>query len=321
MDDGRVQEEFNYVPRELSRGAPRLLTGPDQGLGLTSYNPVFQERFRPPPSETSYGLMRPPPSFGLPEGYHNQDLRRRPSSVQGFPEFETRTRVSPTSSLSQFTAYPDRSDSINDVSTSTATNSVPHSIKPHHSQKRNSRDEFDGPTQFLKKPPTDILAAQERDLPHVPTNLDVREQDDVLSQVNKTLSRCAYDFVAKYQFPIPLEAGKRPVEQPSDREWTEWVYLLKRLATKRRIPARILYHGQIKQLVTVLENSLEMRHAAAHQSRPPKDDRNILQLISAGIQVAKILKDAATMESLDRLYQHTEKTIQQRKGTPLSCVK
>lgn len=93
----------------------------------------------------------------------------------------------------------------------------------------------------------------------------------------------------------------RPVERPQDREWTEWVYLLKRLATKRRIPARVIYNGQIKQFATILENSLEMRHAAKHQSRPLKDDRNVLQLISAGIQVAKILKDAAAMDYLDRL--------------------
>lgn len=95
-------------------------------------------------------------------------------------------------------------------------------------------------------------------------------------------------------------------------EWTEWVYLLKRLATKRRIPARVLYNGQIKQFVTILENSLEMRHAAKHQSRPLKDDRNILQLISAGIQVAKILKDAAAMEFLDHLYVSTQRQIDER---------
>lgn len=186
-----------------------------------------------------------------------------------------------------------------------------------HSQRRPSnRDEFDGPHQFLDRPSTDTVAAQERDLPHVPINLFGQEQDDVLSQVNDRLSQCAFDFVAKYQFPIPLEADKRPVSRPSDREWTEWVYLLKRLATKRRIPARVLYNGQIKQLVTVLENSLEMRHAAKHQSRPLKDDRNVLQLISAGIQVAKMLKDASTMAYLDKLYLQTEQVIQARKSTP-----
>lgn len=95
-------------------------------------------------------------------------------------------------------------------------------------------------------------------------------------------------------------------------EWTEWVYLLKRLATKRRIPARVLYNGQIKQFVTILENSLEMRHAAKHQSRPLKDDRNILQLISAGIQVAKILRDAGAMDFLDRLYVSTQQQIEER---------
>jgi hypothetical protein len=104
----------------------------------------------------------------------------------------------------------------------------------------------------------------------------------------------------------------RPVERPQDREWTEWVYLLKRLATKRRIPARVLYNGQIKQFITILENSLEMRHCTAHQSRPLKDDRNILQLISAGIQVAKLLRDADAMSYMDQLYVATEKKIQER---------
>lgn len=175
-----------------------------------------------------------------------------------------------------------------------------------------NRDEFDGPHQFLKRPPPDIMARHERELPHLPTNLHVQEQDTVLFQVNERLSICAFDFVAKYQFPIPLTQDMRPVERPQDREWTEWAYLLKRLATKRRIPARVLYNGQIKQFVTVLENSLEMRHASKHQSRPLKDDRNILQLISAGIQVAKILKDAPAMEDLDNLYVKTERKIQER---------
>lgn len=181
------------------------------------------------------------------------------------------------------------------------------------SQRRPSnRDEFDGPHQFLQRPSAELIAMQERDMPHLPTNLHVQEQDDILSRVNDRLSRCAFDFVAKYQFPIPLTQDMRPVERPHDREWTEWVYLLKRLATKRRIPARVLYNGQIKQFVTILENSLEMRHAAKHQSRPLKDDRNILQLISAGIQVAKILKDAAAMEYLDQLYVSTEQQIRVR---------
>lgn len=191
---------------------------------------------------------------------------------------------------------------------------IPMSLSTSQSSRKSSnRDEFDGPHQFLNRPSPDVIAAQERDLPHVPTSLLVHEQDDVLSRVNDRLSQCAFDFVAKYQFPIPLEKDKRPVQAPSDREWTEWVFLLKRLATKRRIPARVLYNGQIKQLVTILENSMEMRHAAKHQSRPVKDDRNVLQLISAGLQVAKILKDAACMQYMDNLYLQTERVIQARK--------
>lgn len=55
-----------------------------------------------------------------------------------------------------------------------------------------------------------------------------------------------------------------------------------------------------------------MRHAAKHQSRPLKDDRNVLQLISAGIQVAKLLRDANAMTYMDQLYLATENTIHER---------
>ncbi|KAI9783988.1 MAG: hypothetical protein M1839_002933 [Geoglossum umbratile] len=203
-------------------------------------------------------------------------------------------------------------DLLNEVPCHRESSKSKNPVKQHAQRRPSNRDEFDGPHQLLSRPTPDTIALQERDLPHLPTNLYVQEQDDVLAQVNDRLSECAFDFIAKYQFPIPLESDKRPVRVPADREWTEWVYLLKRLATKRRIPARVLYNGQIKQFVTVLENSLEMRHAAKHQSRPLKDDRNVLQLISAGIQVTKILKDAHAMQSLDQLYTSTEMKIQSR---------
>ncbi|KAI0013879.1 hypothetical protein F4779DRAFT_296811 [Xylariaceae sp. FL0662B] len=235
--------------------------------------------------------------------------------------WDTQGRYSPTDSVDDIIASPSLSDYALDNSGAGAASSRKSkstSSKDRPQRRPSNRDEFDGPHQFLARPPADYVAMQERELPHLPTNLLVQEQDSVLSRVNDRLSQCAFDFVAKYQFPIPLTQDMRPVERPQDREWTEWVYLLKRLATKRRIPARVLYNGQIKQFVTILENSLEMRHAAKHQSRPLKDDRNILQLISAGIQVAKILKDASAMDYLDRLYVSTEQQIQDRSAAALA---
>ncbi len=238
-----------------------------------------------------------------------------PYGGTGSQGWDTPAMFSPSDSMDDIMASSSLSDYSLDMVGGATTPPGRASRSPGRSrpQRRPSnRDEFDGPHQFLRRPSPEYVAMQERELPHLPTNLLVQEQDSVLSQVNDRLSQCAFDFVAKYQFPIPLTQDMRPVERPQDREWTEWVYLLKRLATKRRIPARVLYNGQIKQFVTILENSLEMRHAAKHQSRPLKDDRNILQLISAGIQVAKILKDAPAMDFLDKLYVSTEQQIQER---------
>ncbi|KAK4996165.1 hypothetical protein LTR66_004164 [Elasticomyces elasticus] len=186
-----------------------------------------------------------------------------------------------------------------------------------YSQRRlSNRDEFDGPHQLLDKPaglPHDI---QDADLPYLPTSLHAREQDNITAYLNDRLSQCAFDFVARYQFPIPIEPDKRPVRAPTDRDWTEWVHLLKRLATKRRIPARVLWKGQIKPLVAVLENSLEIRLAGGRQGGGlVRDDRNVLQLVSAGLQVAKFLKDAEAMRCLDALYVQTEALICARRAT------
>lgn len=236
--------------------------------------------------------------------------------MQPFHDWDPKRRVSPDSYIWEpdSPTSPASSDFVGESALPRQAGKLKSQAKSHSQRRPSNRDEFDGPHQLLDRLSAETVAAQERDLPHLPTNLYVQEQDDILAQVNDRLSQCAFDFVAKYQFPIPLESDKRPVRVPADREWTEWVYLLKRLATKRRIPARVLYNAQIKQLVTVLENSLEMRHAAKHQSRPLKDDRNVLQLISAGIQVTKILKDASAMEHLDILYVHTERLIQSRRN-------
>jgi len=187
------------------------------------------------------------------------------------------------------------------------------SQQPAHRQRRSSaRDEFDGPIDFLPRPPDAFVDISEMDLIPLSTSLHPSEQDDILLKVNDSLSQCAFHFVAKYQFPIPTEPDKRPVRVPADREWTEWCHLLKRLATKRRIPTRVLWNGQIKQLATVLDSSMEMRHAAQHQSRLLKDDRNVLQLVSAGLQVVKMLKDHTEMAFLDNLYMETETVIRAR---------
>ena len=274
------------------------------GTGPRMETSVSQRPQWPTLSSVNYGSIGPGP-VPMP----GQILRDSEPKIRTSPDRCAWEADSPSSRGS--------SEFVREPPLSRGSGNRPKSEGKGHPQRRPSnRDEFDGPSQFLERPPTDVVAAQERELPHVPTNLYVQEQDDVLSQVNDRLSQCAFDFIAKYQFPIPLEPDKRPVRVPADREWTEWVYLLKRLATKRRIPARLLYNGQIKQLVTVLENSLEMRHAAKHQSRPLKDDRNVLQLISAGLQVAKLLRDAECMAFLDRLYLQTETVIQNRRTTP-----
>ncbi|KAL1875761.1 hypothetical protein VTK73DRAFT_9822 [Phialemonium thermophilum] len=261
--------------------------------------------------ESFYGTGPAPPSQlqGHPSGSRTHGMASRPQYSQPpgeeFTTWDYAGRRSPVSSNPPSYGGPFLDN---------AGSSVPLPAAQVNSRARpqrhpSNRDEFDGPHQFLR--PRGYIVIRDRELPRLPTHLSVQEQDSVLSKVNERLSQCAYDFVAQYQFPVPLTPDRGLIERPEDWEWSEWVHLLKRLATKRRIPARVLYDEQIRQFVTTLENSLEVRYGARHQPRPPKDDRSILQLISAGIQVAKIVKDADAMEYLDRLYVATERRIQE----------
>ncbi len=180
-------------------------------------------------------------------------------------------------------------------------------------QQSSNRDKFDRSHQFLDRSFVKVVTAQKQNLSHLSMNLYVNEQDEILSQVNDHLSKCVFDFVAKFQFSISLKLNKRSVEISANREWTKWIYLLKRLAIKRRILTRVLFHDQIKQLIIVLKNFLKMQHAVKHQSRLLKDDWNVLQLISVELQMTQILKNVVCMKLLDNLYVQIEIKIQLRK--------
>ena len=272
---------------------------------LPSTSSAFQSPYSPAASIASYETNRS--SSALASGLSHPDRDRySKSSTSSYP-WET-----------TYQSTQDQLDPPRERPSSRGTITVP-SVKGDKRRSktyRGGRDEFEGSIQFLEKPRRAAPEHRQENLPLLPIHLSQEEQDDVLSQVNRRLSQCAFDWVAEYRFPIPLEPNKPAVQTASDKEWTEWNYLIKRLATKRKIPTHAVYNGQIKELTTVLDNALEMRHTTKPQTRPLKDDRHVLQFISAGIQVGKMLKDAATMEYLDKLYQQTERVIQERKVSP-----
>lgn len=276
-----------------SRGLPRSVPmEPLRPLSFASGSGAFAS------DPVSYGQLESL-SQSIPEDY-NTDLRRLSQDSYAYQS------ESPTSrSYTEYEAEPH----------SRRGSDMGRTASRYHSRRRPfNQDEFDGPSQLLPLPLPQQELARSQGLPHLPLSLSPQEQDEVAHRLNDILSQCAYHFVAKYQFPIPLERDKPNVRSASDREWTEWAYLLKRLATKRRIPARVLFENQIKQLVTILENSIPARQSRDQQFRSLKDDRYILQLISASTQVAKLLMDSHAMVQLDNLYQTTESLMMERRA-------
>ena len=311
MDLNRRLDMPSRAMQPSSYDSLHSLTTSERGFGQLPRTPSSFQSVQPfAQTSPEHTLLQPPlDTPGETSRPNYQGLNTRPQSSSS---------VYPWNTGYQFSQ--DRLDYGEKSPTKRSTITVADSAGDERRSKRyrGGRDEFDGSVQYLSKPPRSVPEPRERDLPPLPVHLNNEEQDDVLTQVNRRLSQCAFDFVALYRFPIPMEPDKPPVKSAADKAWTEWAYLLKRLATKRRIPSHAIFQGQIKELTTVLDNSLEMRHASKPQPRQLKDDRTVLQFISAGIQVGRILKDAATMEFLDRLYQQTERLIQTRKVLPLS---
>ena len=304
MDNSHILTMPPPVRRPGSFEPPDRLEHSSQAAPQLSRIPTsFQHPYSISENGMGFTSARSPPGLTRRMSYQDVD-ERSPSSAGNQRETE-------------YTIPQDRVEYLDErvASREAAVLPEPKGYERPPRRFRGGRDEFaEGQVQHLPK--IQVQQARERDLDYEPVSLEHQEQNDILSRVNRRLSQCAFDFIAMYQFPIPLEAGKPMVRVATDRAWTEWVYLLKRLATKRRIPSRAIYDGQIKELTTLLDNSVEMRHSTKPQSRPLKDDRHVLQLISAGIQVGRMLKDATTMDYLDRLYKDTEALIQQRKSRP-----
>ena len=185
---------------------------------------------------------------------------------------------------------------------------------PYPLRKRNHADEFGGPTQYLPENSPADTEYRMTPIPIVPTNLNTTEQSEILNELDTRLSSCAFHFMAAHNFPFPLDTGRGIVYKASDRSWTEWAYVLKRLATKRRVPAKFVYDEQIKNMTTAIENANHVRQPPQSLDPMQKDDWQLLQYISAAVQVAKILKDGGTMNELVTLYELTERKILQRKG-------
>lgn len=310
---------------------------------IGSYDPFMsrsQDRHSPPraefvesPTIDQYGSSRilplydPMPSRSVPYGM--AATFSGPDSMSCFPreglqrtaitENEPASRRQSQDSFGQRTGSPLSQGYIEyDIESHRQSTEAGRGAARYHSRRRPfNQDEFDGPSQYLPLPLPQQDHSRAQDLPELPAHLSLTEQDEVMRRANDILCECAFHFVAKYQFPVPLERDKPRIRSPADREWTEWAYLLKRLATKRRIPARVLYDNQIKQLVTTLENSIAARQSANKDQlspkRKPKDDRYVLQLISAGTQVTRLLMDSLAMEQLNELYGRTEAVIVDRR--------
>ncbi|KAM0257935.1 hypothetical protein ACHAQJ_004093 [Trichoderma viride] len=184
--------------------------------------------------------------------------------------------------------------------------------------------------QLLERPPPDV-PLEGKEISRVSTSLTKWEQETILIQINDYLSTCVFNFFDRHQLPISLLQNTRSGEGPKGREfvvqkenqegtledcdWDEWVSRLKFLMDKQLIPAETLHQSLATQFETVLDSSLGIHYGFKQLEDSLLDDGNILEVISAGILVAKMLDDPFATGELKELYGKTEAMIESRTKT------
>lgn len=193
--------------------------------------------------------------------------------------------------------------------------SSPAKANPYHNRRKAGRTGQDESFYVLEYHGE---KAEPRPLPDLDVTLSIEAQDGIISELEQILSTCMFNFFAAYAFPIPTDSSKKLVRKPSDRAWHEWLELAVALCEKRMIPKVFLHNERIKEFATTLRNSGEIRHVYSNQDRTPKSDMGIMQLISAAVHVAQIIKDADGMDKILAIKNSTEIYIrhnQQRERT------
>ncbi|KAL6900465.1 hypothetical protein GGI43DRAFT_49952 [Trichoderma evansii] len=164
-----------------------------------------------------------------------------------------------------------------------------------------------------------LAALEEEELPLLLTSLSRRKQRKILTQASRHLSTCILEFCNRHELPNTVIQGMDPGEQPllvrnlgrkkaPDLAWGEFVFLLGFLIAEEQIPAKALYSDLAVHFRVVLRTSLGVDDILRHPE-PPRDDRTILRILSAGVQVARMLNDLDAMNKLDELLMKTERTM------------
>lgn len=171
----------------------------------------------------------------------------------------------------------------------------------------------------VSSPPAENAALNREELPLLPTSLSKRKQRKVLRQASRHLSKCALEFCNRHQLPNTVIQGMEPRERPflarnlgrkraSAYGWVEFVFLLKFLIVEQQIPLEAFDRDLGAHFRAVLHASLGVDDVLRHPE-PLRDDRTILRILSAGVQVASMLNDEKARDKLRRLLMKTERTM------------
>lgn len=143
----------------------------------------------------------------------------------------------------------------------------------------------------------------EGDILTFPVRLAFQDGRDIVERISRRLCKCAFEFAARKRMPLFHQDGEEMIRRPEDRNWVQWVHLLREVILDRR--TTICCEPHRAEFLTTLHRSNLLEPEIEYREIETGDDMKALQLISAGLQVAKIFEDASAMEEFDQLYNTT----------------
>ncbi|KAL7921322.1 hypothetical protein ACQKWADRAFT_296162 [Trichoderma austrokoningii] len=171
----------------------------------------------------------------------------------------------------------------------------------------------------LSRPAPERPALNEQRLPLLPTSLSRTKQSKILKRASSYLSKSALDFFNKHELPNTVIRGMDASEhtffsrnpgrkRASIDGWYEFVFLLRHHIAEQRVPRGVLNSDLAAHSKKILHASLGIDDALK-RPLPVRDDRAILRMLSAGVQVADMLNDEKARKKLVYLLMKTERTM------------
>lgn len=195
------------------------------------------------------------------------------------------------------------------------TNTTANKRRHHKGFDRKGRDNseaFYTLTPLSPSPSPQLPCPPPHETPQMYSSLTHREYKHCFATLNTIFCHTAYNWLASHKFKIPMKPAMCDHLEPSDRELTEYITIIKQLIEERKAGWDTARDQRLQEISTIMDGAAEVRHIYTHVSRKKKPDCRVLGFIAAVREFCWVLKDDKNTAVVRQLYIDTEALMRKR---------